>query len=106
MVTPPLRSNHAGLRVLAQIAGVLASESSLPDALRAIVTALRTGLGLARCRLWWRLPEGVGYTLVTGPGDLGRAHGTDEFVERAEVDRHARALAAFLVDTLTRRAPR
>lgn len=45
-------------------------------------------------------------TLVTGPGDLGRAHGTDEFVERAEVDRHARALAAFLVDTLTRRAPR
>jgi len=34
MVTPPLRSNNPGLRVLAQIAGVLAGESSVPDALR------------------------------------------------------------------------
>jgi PAS domain S-box-containing protein len=83
MVTPPLRSNHTGLRVLAQIAGVLASESSLPDALRAIVTALRTGLGLARCRLWWRLPEGVGYTLVTGPGEVPELGGLPPVVEWA-----------------------
>lgn len=83
MVTLPLRSNNPGLRVLAQIASVLASESSLPDALRSIVTALRTGLGLSRCRLWWRLPEGVGYTLVTGPGEIPELGGLPPVVEWA-----------------------
>jgi two-component system NtrC family sensor kinase len=69
MAAPTLDSDHPGLRVLAEVAGILAAGLASEDALSATTDALRRGLGLRRCRLWLRNPDGAGYHLVPSPGD-------------------------------------
>src|SRR5207253_889571 len=39
------------------------------EALHGVVSALRRGLNLRRCRLWLRTPDGTRFTPVTTPGD-------------------------------------
>src|SRR2546426_572154 len=69
MAAPTLDSDHPGLRVLAEVVGILASGPPSEDALAAAAGALRRGLGLRRCRVWLRNPDGAGYHPVVAPGD-------------------------------------
>jgi len=69
MAAPTLDSDHPGLRVLAEVAGILASGLAAEDALSAAATALRRGLRLRRCRLWLRNPDGAGYHPVVAAGE-------------------------------------
>lgn len=69
MAAPSLDSDHPGLQVLAEVAGVLAAGVDSQETLASIVAALRRGLSLRRCRLWLRTPDGARYTAVTTPGD-------------------------------------
>src|SRR5947209_17392860 len=69
MAAPTLDSDHPGLRVLADVVGILASGPPSEDALAAAAGALRRGLGLRRCRVWLRNPDGAGYHPVVAPGD-------------------------------------
>src|SRR2546428_3834434 len=68
MAAPTLDSDHPGLRVLAEVAGILASGLAAEDALSAAAAALRRGLRLRRCRLWLRNPDGAGYHPVVAAG--------------------------------------
>jgi two-component system NtrC family sensor kinase len=70
MTAVSLRTDHPGIRVLADVAEILAQGMATPDALGAICATLRRGLGLTRCRLWCRAPDGVGFVPVTAPGDM------------------------------------
>jgi two-component system NtrC family sensor kinase len=69
MAAPALASDHPGLRVVDEIATILAAGLATPDALTSVLGALRRGLALPRCRLWLRAPDGVGFTAVGAPGD-------------------------------------
>jgi two-component system, NtrC family, sensor kinase len=69
MAAPSLSSDHPGLKVLADVAQVLAAAFPSDEALSAAVGALRRGLGLRRCRLWVRSPDGTRYVPITTPGD-------------------------------------
>src|SRR3989442_15362493 len=74
MAAPTLDSDHPGLRVLAEVAGILASGLAAEDALSAAAAALRRGLRLRRCRLWLRNPDGAGYHPVVAAGGARAAH--------------------------------
>jgi two-component system NtrC family sensor kinase len=69
MAAPTLDTDHPGLRVLAEVATILASGLGSDQALTGIVDALRRGLTLRRCRLWLRSPNGASYTAVATQGD-------------------------------------
>src|SRR5690348_9676175 len=69
MAAPTLDSDHPGLRVIAEVAGILSAGLANQGALAGIVSALRRGLALRRCRLWLRSPDGTGYFPITTPGD-------------------------------------
>ncbi len=69
MVVPSLDTEHPGIRVIAEVASVLQAGLASDDALHGVVSALRRGLNLRRCRLWLRTPDGSRYALVTTPGD-------------------------------------
>ncbi len=83
MAVPTLRSDHTGLRVLARVATILADGLPLADALRGVLTELRRGLPVRHCRMWWRVPDGVGYTPVTAPGEAPELGGSPPIVEWA-----------------------
>src|SRR3989442_13321812 len=69
MLAPSLDNEHPGLRVIGEVASVLQAGIATGGALHGVVSALRRGLGLRRCRLWLRTPDGTRYTAVTTPGD-------------------------------------
>ncbi|HEX4599746.1 MAG TPA: ATP-binding protein [Gemmatimonadales bacterium] len=69
MVVPSLDTEHPGIRVIAEVASVLQAGLASGEALHGVVTALRRGLNLRRCRLWLRTPDGSRYTPVTTSGD-------------------------------------
>jgi signal transduction histidine kinase len=69
VAAPSLPSDHPGLKVLADVAEVLAAAFLSDETLTAAVGALRRGLGLRRCRLWVRSPDGTRYVPITTPGD-------------------------------------
>lgn len=75
MAVPTLDSDHPGLRVIADVAGVLNADLESDEVLTAIVGALRRGLALRRCRLWVRSPDGAAYLPVTTPGDEAQLPG-------------------------------
>ena len=69
MVVPSLDTEHPGIRVIAEVASVLQAGLASGEALHGVVTALRRGLNLRRCRLWLRTPDGSRFAPVTTPGD-------------------------------------
>ncbi len=69
MAAPTLDSDHPGLKVVADVAAVLADGLATEDALGRAIAAMRRGLALSRCRLWLRTPDGASYTPLTVPGD-------------------------------------
>src|SRR5262245_57444253 len=69
MTAVSLRTDHPGIRVLAEVAQILAQGMATPDTLGSICATLRRGLGLTRCRLWCRAPDGGGFVPITAPGD-------------------------------------
>ena len=69
MVAPSLDTEHPGIRVIAEVASVLQAGLASREALHGVVSALRRGLNLRRCRLWLRTPDGARFALVTAPGD-------------------------------------
>ena len=69
MNVPPLRSGDPALRVISEVSHLLAGGLGSPAALSGVAGALRRGLNLARCRLWCRAPDGVGYVAITTPGE-------------------------------------
>jgi two-component system NtrC family sensor kinase len=83
MAAPVLLSDHAGLRVLARVAAILAEGLPLAEALRAVTAELRRGLVMRHCRMWWRVPDGAGYTPVTVAGETPELGGTPPIVEWA-----------------------
>jgi len=77
MVVPSLDTEHPGIRVIAEVASVLQAGLASGDALHGVVSALRRGLNLRRCRLWLRTPDGSRFTPVTTPGDEAEQPGYD-----------------------------
>src|SRR5688500_19056118 len=71
MVAPTLTSDHPGLEVLAEVAKVLAAgrAGAAEDGLADVVGVLRRGLGLRRCHIWLRSPDGSRYLPVASPED-------------------------------------
>src|SRR5438046_2853948 len=69
MAAPTLDSDHPGLKVVADVAAVLADGLATDDALGRAIAALRRGVALPRCRLWLRTPDGASYAPLTVPGD-------------------------------------
>src|SRR5438094_39256 len=69
MAVPSLDTEHPGIRVIAEVASVLQAGLASGEALHGVVSALRRGLNLRRCRLWLRAPDGTRFTPVTTPGD-------------------------------------
>ena len=60
---------HPGIRLLAELAGVLSGSGFSEDTLVAAVGTLREGLQAVRCRLWIREPGGTVYHAIAPPGD-------------------------------------
>src|SRR2546426_11300688 len=75
MAAPSLDSDHPGLKVLAEVAEVLAVGFPSDEALSSVGGVLRRGLGLRRCRLWVRSPAGRRHAPLTTPGDEAGAPG-------------------------------
>src|SRR6266540_276554 len=69
MAAPQLESDHPGLGVLAEVARVLADGPPLEAGMNGVVSVLRRGLALRRCRLWLRSPDGTHYLPIATPGD-------------------------------------
>src|SRR3989442_12670377 len=69
MAAPSLDSDNPGPRVLGEVAEVLAASFPSDGALSSVVGVLRRGLGLRRCRLWVRSPDGTRFAAITTPGD-------------------------------------
>src|SRR5436189_4960613 len=69
MAAPTLDSDQPGLKVVADVAAVLADGLATDDALGRAIAAMRRGLALPRCRLWLRTPDGASYAPLTVPGD-------------------------------------
>src|SRR5437016_4269682 len=69
MAAPTLDSDHPGLKVVADVAAVLADGLASEEALGRAIAAMRRGLALTRCRLWLRTPDGASFSLLTTPGD-------------------------------------
>jgi two-component system NtrC family sensor kinase len=84
-----LESPPAGLRVLADVADILAAGFVTEDALSRVAAVLRRGLGLGDARLWLRSPEGSGFRSLPGPAAAGSEWSfvpSDEWFQR-EVER-------------------
>src|SRR6267143_7096033 len=75
MAAPSLDSDHPGLKVLGEVAEVLAAGFPSDEALVSVVSVLRRGLGLRRCRLWVRSADGTRYAPITTPGDEAEVPG-------------------------------
>jgi len=75
MVVPSLDTEHPGIRVIAEVASVLQAGLASGEALHGVVSALRRGLNLHRCRLWLRTPDGTRFAPVTRSGDEADAAG-------------------------------
>ena len=75
MAAPTLDTDHPALRILAEVAGILAvgggGSLASDDALAAAVVALRRGLDAQRCRVWLRRPDGAGFHAIAVPRDDG-----------------------------------
>src|SRR5439155_941428 len=69
MVAPSLDTEHPGIRVIAEVASVLQAGLASGEALHGVVSALRRGLHLRRCRLWLRTPDGTRFAPVITPAD-------------------------------------
>src|SRR5438045_3253835 len=69
MVAPTLTSDHPGLEVLAEVAKVLAASRAPEEGLAGVASVLRRGLGLRRCRLWLRSPDGSRFVPIASPED-------------------------------------
>jgi two-component system, NtrC family, sensor kinase len=71
MVAPTLTSDHPGLEVLGEVAKVLAAGGDRPaeEGLAGVVSVLRRGLALRRCRLWLRSADGSRFVPITSPDD-------------------------------------
>ncbi len=69
MVAPTLTSDHPGLEVLAEVAKVLAAGRPAEEGLAGVVSVLRRGLALRRCRLWLRSPAGSSFIRIASPDD-------------------------------------
>ncbi|HMJ57891.1 MAG TPA: ATP-binding protein [Gemmatimonadales bacterium] len=69
MAAPQLESDHPGLGVLAEVARVLADGPPLEVGMNGVVSVLRRGLALRRCRLWLRSADGSRYVPIATPGD-------------------------------------
>src|SRR5258707_11040400 len=69
MAAPQLESDHPGLGVLAEVARVLADGPPLDAGMNGVVSVLRRGLALRRCRLWLRSADGARYLPIATPGD-------------------------------------
>ena len=69
MAVPSLDTEHPGIRVIAEVASVLQAGLASGEALHGVVSALRRGLNLRRCRLWLRTPDGSRFASVTTSGD-------------------------------------
>ena len=84
-----LESPPAGLRVVADVADILAAGFVTEDALARVAAVLRRGLELADARLWLRDAEGTGFRPLPGPSAQGADRSfapSDEWFRR-EVDR-------------------
>src|SRR5205085_7563499 len=68
MAVPSLDTEHPGIRVIAEVASVLQAGLASGEALHGVVSALRRGLNLRRCRLWLRTPGGSRFASVTTSG--------------------------------------
>jgi two-component system NtrC family sensor kinase len=68
MAVPQFQSDTPGLRVLAEVAGILAAGLGGEDALAAAAGALRRGLALRYCRVWLRDPDGAGFHAIGSGG--------------------------------------
>src|SRR2546430_17619509 len=75
MAVPSLDTEHPGIRVIAEVASVLQAGLASGEALHGVVSALRRGLNLHRCRLWLRTPDGTRFAPVTRSGDDADAAG-------------------------------
>jgi len=75
MAAPTLDSDHPGLKVVADVAAVLADGLASEEALEGAIAAMQRGLALSRCRLWLRTPDGASYTSLTLPGDEAQLPG-------------------------------
>jgi two-component system NtrC family sensor kinase len=88
VAAPQLHSDHPGLRILAEVASIFTAGFASQETLAQVVTALRRGLALRRCRLWLRNPSGDGYVPVTMPGDetalTGFAPPVAEWIEQGQ----------------------
>jgi two-component system NtrC family sensor kinase len=62
-------STHPGIRLLAELTGVLSGSVFSEVTLLAAVSTLREGLQAVRCRLWIREPGGTAYHAIAPPGD-------------------------------------
>ena len=60
---------HPGIRLLAELTGVLSGSVFSEETLVAAVATLRQGVQGLRCRIWVREPDGRTYRAITGPGD-------------------------------------
>ena len=60
---------HPGIRLLAELAGVLSGSVFSEATLVAAVGTLREGLEAVRCRMWIREPGGTAYHAIAPPGD-------------------------------------
>jgi len=62
-------STHPGIRLLAELTGVLSGSVFSEVTLLAAVGTLREGLQAVRCRMWIREPGGTAYHALAPPGD-------------------------------------
>jgi len=60
---------HPGIRLLAELTGVLSGSVFSEETLVAAVATLRSGVQALRCRIWVRQPDGRTYRAITAPGD-------------------------------------
>ena len=72
----------AGLDILAEVAGYLATGMDSDEAKASVMGALKRGLKLARCRLWIRGREGSSYRAVPAPGEPDPAPGEVQRVQQ------------------------
>src|SRR5207237_5072942 len=103
MAVPSLDTEHPGIRVIAEVASVLQAGLASGEALHGVVSALRRGLNLRRCRLWLRPPDGPRYAPVTTSGDEEDVPGYPQPV--AEGRRHGPPRAGLTGRAGVRRPP-
>ena len=61
---------HPGIRLLAELTGVLSGSGFSEETLVAAVDTLRRGLQAQRCRLWVREPDGSAFRAIVTAGDV------------------------------------